>query len=147
VVRRVDVLLQKLGELHTATLVLAVIDLDSATLELVNAGHPPPIVIDPTGATQLVTEGHSRLLGVAPPDDDRGVVGPVPLEPSTALLLYTDGLLEQPERQGQDGLALLRKSVEGFTGSADELCERVTDELVERPAGDDICLLATRIGA
>ena len=147
VVRRVDVLLQNLGELHTATLVLAVIDLDAATLELVNAGHPPPIVIDPAGATQLLTEAHSRLLGVAPPGDDRDVVGPVPLEPGTALLLYTDGLLEQPERQGQDGLALLRKSVEGFTGSADDLCERVTDKLVHRPAGDDVCLLATRIGA
>jgi serine phosphatase RsbU (regulator of sigma subunit) len=146
VVRRVDVLLQNLGELHTATLVLAVIDLDASTLELVNAGHPPPILIDPAGATQLLTDGHSRLLGVAPPEGARDVLGPVPLEPGTDLLLYTDGLLEQPERQGQDGLTLLRKSVEGCTGSADELCERVTDELVDRPARDDICLLATRIG-
>ena len=147
VVRRVDVLLQKLGELHTATLVLAVIDLDASTLELVNAGHPPPILIDPAGATQLLTDGHSRLLGVAPPEGARDVLGPVPLEPGTDLLLYTDGLLEQPERQGQDGLTLLRKSVEGFTGGADGLCERVTDELVDRPARDDICLLATHIGA
>jgi serine phosphatase RsbU (regulator of sigma subunit) len=147
VVRRVDVLLQNLGELHTATLVLAVVDLDASTLELVNAGHPPPILIDRAGATQLLSEGHSRLLGVAPPDGDRDVLGPMPLERDTALLLYTDGLLEQPEREGRDGLTLLRKSVEGFTGGADELCERVTDELVDRPARDDICLLATRIGA
>jgi serine phosphatase RsbU (regulator of sigma subunit) len=147
VVRRVDVLLQNLGDLHTATLVLAVIDLDAWSLELVNAGHPPPIVIDPGGATRMLTEGHSRLLGVAPPDDPRDLLGPVPLEAGTALLLYTDGLLEQPEREGQDGLALLRKSVEGFTGGADELCERVTDALVGGPARDDICLLATRIGA
>ncbi|MGH9259460.1 MAG: SpoIIE family protein phosphatase, partial [Acidimicrobiales bacterium] len=63
----------------------------------------------------------------------------------TCLLLYTDGLLEQQEREGQDGLALLRKAVEGFAASADELCERVTDALVDSPARDDICLLATRI--
>jgi serine phosphatase RsbU (regulator of sigma subunit) len=145
VVRRVDALLQNLGELHTATLVLAVVDLDATTLELVNAGHPPPIVIDPAGGTQLLTEGHSRLLGVAPPDGEREVLGPVPLEAGTSLLLYTDGLLEPHEREGHDGLALLRKAVEGFTGRAEELCERVTDALVDSPARDDICLLATRI--
>jgi serine phosphatase RsbU (regulator of sigma subunit) len=145
VVRRVDVLLQKLDDLHTATLVLAVVDLDASTLQLVNAGHPPPILIDPAGTTHPLTDGHSRLLGVAPPDDVRDLLGPVPLEVGTSLLLYTDGLLDQPEREGQDGLALLRKAVEGFTGGADELCERVTDALVESPARDDICLLATRI--
>lgn len=145
VVRRVDVLLQNLGDLHTATLVLAVADLDASTLELVNAGHPPPIVIDPAGAPHLLTGGHGRLLGVAPPEDERDHLGPVPLEAGTGLLLYTDGLLEQREREGQDGLALLLKAVEGFTGGADELCERVTDALVDSPARDDICLLATRV--
>ncbi|MGH9227434.1 MAG: SpoIIE family protein phosphatase [Acidimicrobiales bacterium] len=145
VVRRVDMLLQNLGDLQTATLVLAVVDLDTSTLELVNAGHPPPIVIDPAGATHLLTGGHGRLLGVAPAEGGRYPWGPDPLEPGTCLLLYTDGLLEQREREGEDGFALLRKAVEGFTGGADELCERVTDVLVDGPARDDICLLATRV--
>jgi serine phosphatase RsbU (regulator of sigma subunit) len=145
VVRRVDVLLQNLGDVNTATLVLAVVDLEASTLELLNAGHPPPIVIDPGGTTHLLTEGHSRLLGVAPPEDERELLGPVPLVAGTSLLLYTDGLLEAHEREGHDGLALLRKAVEGFTGGAEELCERVTDALVAGPARDDICLLATRL--
>jgi serine phosphatase RsbU (regulator of sigma subunit) len=147
VVRRVDALLQNLGDLHTATLVLAVVDLDTSTLELVNAGHPPPIVIDPTGGTHLLTEGHGRLLGVTPPEDRRDPSGPVPLAGGATLLLYTDGLLEHHEREGEDGQALLRKSVEGFTGSADELCDRVTDALVDSSVSDDICLLASRIDA
>ena len=145
VVQRADTLLQNLGDLHTATLVLAVVELDASTLELVNAGHPPPVLIDPTGTAQLITDGHGRLLGVASPES-RPVHGPVQLEAGSSLLLYTDGLLEHHEREGHDGPALLRKAIDGFTGGADELCDRVTDALVDGPVRDDICLLAIRIG-
>jgi serine phosphatase RsbU (regulator of sigma subunit) len=144
VVRRVDVLLQNLGELQTATLVLVVVDLDAATLELVNGGHPPPVLIDAGGTAHLVNEGRGRLLGVAPPEA-RPIHGPVPLEAGTSLLLYTDGLLEHQERQGIDGTELLFKTVEGFTGVPDELCDRVTSALIEGPPSDDVCLVATRI--
>jgi serine phosphatase RsbU (regulator of sigma subunit) len=145
VVWQVDELLQKLGEFNTATLVLAAVDLDASTLELVNAGHPPPVLVDPTGTAELLTEGHGRMLGVAHPES-RPVHGPVLFAEGSSLLLYTDGLLERHERAGNDALTVLRKTIEGFTGSPDELCDRVTDALADNAPGDDICLLATRLG-
>ncbi|HZA79304.1 MAG TPA: SpoIIE family protein phosphatase [Acidimicrobiales bacterium] len=145
VVWQVDELLQKLGDFSTATLVLAAVDLDASTLELVNAGHPPPVLIDPTGTADLVTDGHGRLLGVAHPES-RPVYGPVPFADGSSLLLYTDGLLERHERAGNDALTVLRKTIEGFAGSPEELCDRVTDTLTDNSPGDDICLLATRLG-
>jgi serine phosphatase RsbU (regulator of sigma subunit) len=144
VVARVDGLLQKLGDLHTATLVLAVVDLDRSTLELVSAGHPPAILIDPRGRAELVAGGRGRLLGLGDPVA-RAVHGPVPLPIGTSVLLYTDGLLERHERAGRDGSAWLAHAVEGFAGDPDELCERVIAALVDGSPTDDICLLAARL--
>jgi serine phosphatase RsbU (regulator of sigma subunit) len=146
VVRRTDALLQHLGEMHTATLVLGVVDLTTPALSLVNAGHPPPVLVDPDGDAAYVTGGHGRLLGLAEPAD-RPVHGPAEIAPGTCVLMYTDGLLESHERAGDDGYALLHKTVQGFVGTPDELCDRVTDAMVDDAPSDDICLLAAKVVA
>jgi serine phosphatase RsbU (regulator of sigma subunit) len=101
-------------------------------------------MLHPCGTAQVVTQGHSRLLGLARPVA-RPVHGPVGLDPGTCVLLYTDGLLERHERKGEDGLSLLVETVSGFTGSPDELCDRVTHALVDDSPRDDVCLLAGRV--
>jgi serine phosphatase RsbU (regulator of sigma subunit) len=144
VVYRTDALLQSLGGPHTATLVLAVLDLAEGTMSLANAGHPPPVLVDPAGEAQFLTGGHGRLLGLSQVTD-RPVHGPVALVPGSCMLMYTDGLLERCERAGDDGFELLHTTVAGFAGSPDELCDRVTGAMVEDEPGDDICLLAARV--
>jgi len=146
VVRRTDALLQHLGNMHTATLVLGVVDLTTPALCLANAGHPPPVLVDPAGDAAYVTGGHGRLLGLAEPAD-RPVHGPAEIAPGTCVLMYTDGLLESHERAGNDGYALLHKTVHGFVGTPDELCDRVTDAMVDDAPSDDICLLAAKVVA
>ncbi len=144
VVHRTDALLQSLGGLHTATLVLGVIDLAGTTLSLANAGHPPPVLVGPTGAAEFIVGGHGRLLGLSQ-TADRPVHGPVAIAPGSCMLMYTDGLLERCERAGEDAFELLRATVEGFKGLPDELCDRVTDTMVDDEPGDDICLLAAKV--
>lgn len=144
VVHRTDALLQSLGGPHTATLVLGVIDLAGATLSLANAGHPPPVLVGPTGSARFLTGGHGRLLGLAEAAD-RPVHGPLAVAPGSCVLMYTDGLLERCERAGGDAFDLLQLTVEGFEGSPDELCDRVTDTMVDDEPGDDICLLAVKV--
>lgn len=144
VIRRTDVLLHSLGGVQTATLVLVVVDPAGPTVEIANAGHPPPVVIDGAGAARLDAGGHGRLLGLAM-GGDWPVRGPVPFEPGDRLLLYTDGLLERHERAGHDGFDRLHGAVDGFTGTPDQLCDRVTDVMVDGEPGDDVCLLAARL--
>lgn len=144
VVQRTDALLQSLGEMQTATLVLAVVDVAESTLSLVNAGHPAPLLIDPEGTASFVTGGHGRLLGLTS-SEPRPVLDPEALAPGSCLLLYTDGLIDGHERAGGDGLDHLRQAVTGFSGSPDELCDRVTEAMVDDEPSDDVCLLAVRL--
>lgn len=144
VVRRTDVLLQSLGEMQTATMVLAVVDLAVPSLSLVNAGHPAPVLIEPSGEVSFVTGGHGRLLGLHR-DEPQPVLEPRPLPTGSSVLLYTDGLTDRHERAGDDGLDHLRQTLKGFSGTPDELCDHVTGTMVNGERGDDVCLLAVRV--
>lgn len=144
VVQRTDVLLQSLGDMQTATLVLAVLDLAVPSLSLVNAGHPAPLLIDPCGAASFVTGGHGRLLGV-PSGEPRPVLASQDLTLGSCLLLYTDGLTDGRERAGEDGQVRLQQVATGFAGSADELCDRVVEAMVDDEPDDDVCLMAVRL--
>jgi serine phosphatase RsbU (regulator of sigma subunit) len=144
VVRRTDTLLESLGGLHTASLVLGVIDVAAITLSLANAGHPPPVLVRPTGDVQYLTGGHGRLLGLRGAAD-RPVLGPIDVARGSCLLMYTDGLLEHCERAGADPFERLCGAVEGFAGSPDELCDHVIRAMVDDEPGDDICLLAVKV--
>jgi serine phosphatase RsbU (regulator of sigma subunit) len=146
VVEKVDALLVRLGAGEIATMVYVMANPADGELMLVNAGHPPPLVIRPDGGSRPLRVGHGRLLGLPEPSE----AGPRAHELSSLplggyLLLYTDGLLEPLERGSQDGLARLCTVTAGFTGSADELCDHVLAELTPEGANDDICIVAARL--
>ena len=69
VVDRVNSLMQSLGPLAMTTLVLLVIDPATETLELVNAGHPPALVIDPTGTASYCWAQGGVPLGASATSD------------------------------------------------------------------------------
>jgi serine phosphatase RsbU (regulator of sigma subunit) len=146
VVAKVDHLLEQLGTGDIATLVYVVVNPHDHRLTVVNAGHPPPLLIQPDGSTRLLREGHARLLGVQPAllQREQRVLN---LEQDSRLLLFTDGLIEPLERQGEDGLEHLALVTEGFDGSAGELCDHVLAELTPDGAHDDICVVAATVTA
>jgi len=146
VVKRVDRLLDQLGTGEIATMVYVVADPGRGRLVVANAGHPPPVVVEPDGASRRVEMGHGRLLGLHPalPRRDQDVMQ---IRSGGHFLLYTDGLIEPLERAGRDGVAQLCRVVEGFSGTAQQLCERVLGELAPEGARDDICVVAATLVA
>jgi PAS domain S-box-containing protein len=72
-------------------------DGEPTTVELVGAGHPPPLVLDPDG-TVTPAAARNPLLGVVP--DVEFTPSLVELRPGATLVVVTDGVLEARDRGG-----------------------------------------------
>src|SRR5918997_173166 len=109
----------------------------------VNAGHPPPLMIR-GGEAEFLRGEASVPLGVLPFPTYTEVSAS--MEPGSALLLYTDGLVERPGEHIDDGLAQLSACVRrGPAADPQALLDHVLAALVPaRGAPDDVALLTIR---
>lgn len=107
-----------------------------------NAGHPPPLLLEPDGTARLLTGEPDLLLGLDPATG-RGDHSQV-LAPGATVLLFTDGLIERRGASIDDGLAWLLAATRGRQSQdLDALCDYLLDE-VAGSAEDDVALLALR---
>ena len=81
------------------TAFFGVIDLELGTLTYVNAGHDPPYLIRPGEAPEMIPHTGGIALGVLP--DLNYAETTIPLDPQTAIYLYTDGITEAENASGQ----------------------------------------------
>jgi hypothetical protein len=111
-----------------------------ATFTWANAGHPPPLLVSPDGAVSVLDRAASPLLGLT----DRGYrQASVPVPAGGRLLLYTDGLIEDPDRPSGDPIGELADAAGGFADlGLDDLCDRL---IATAPTADDIALLAVQV--
>lgn len=119
----------------------------SGELVYVNAGHNPPALVRRNGRAQLACDSTGTMLGVFP--DAEFDEGRLLLEPGDLLLLYTDGVTEACDPQGQFfGEA-------GLTGLLDRLSRQSVEAICQgvlrdvnahrRHEGqDDVTLVALR---
>jgi PAS domain S-box-containing protein len=115
---------------------------EDSTFRWSNAGHPPPLLLEPDGRARLLQPPGDLLLGVAA--ETRRRTHAVPLRAGGTVLLYTDGLIERRRSTLDDGFARLLEAAAGLESSpveqlCDELFARLDPELT-----DDIALLALR---
>jgi serine phosphatase RsbU (regulator of sigma subunit) len=149
VLDRVDDLMQGLdmGPLATALYARLVLDGDHVMLRYAAAGHPPPLVIGPDGATWFLELGRSSVLGAPLPPGTTRAEATEFLPGGSTLLLYTDGLVEHRRRSLDDGLSLLARVAGDSTGdeSPDALCDRLLAVLGDGEPEDDIAVLAIHV--
>lgn len=126
---------------HMATLVLAVLDAVSGTLDWVNAGHPPPLMIDGSGRTSFLEGTRSVPLGVLALPAYRAERTTV--APGGAVVLYTDGLIERRGEHLETGMAALAAAAADGPLLAGALCDRVLATAAPTGAAtDDVAILA-----
>lgn len=149
VLDRMDRLVQGLGMADLATAIYARLeprgDSGHMTVRWANAGHLPPILLQPHGTAQLLEGAGSVLIGVGPAEGPRTEAS-MDLAPGSTIVLYTDGVIED-RRQGLDQcLANLLAIVETHrpADGPDALCEKVL-RLNPDPE-DDVAILVAQIG-
>jgi hypothetical protein len=141
-----DRAMQGLGVAVFATAILAQIgppDADGARrMVWCNAGHLPPVVLAPDGRAQLLEAPPDVLLGVAVAQRaDRVTI----LEAGSAVVIYTDGLIERRGVALTESLAWLTGVVGGQERrSAEALADHVVDQL-DAVVEDDVALLVMRV--
>ncbi|MFD3932114.1 SpoIIE family protein phosphatase [Streptomyces sp. NPDC058614] len=114
------------------------------------AGHPQPLLRHPDGRTEILDLPGGVVLGVDP--KAQYPVTDLLLEPGAVLALYTDGMVERPGTDIDEGVETLRANLaragtrRGRTGgpsvsAAADLLTAEARQATERP--DDIALLLT----
>ncbi|MGW2297676.1 SpoIIE family protein phosphatase [Streptomyces violaceorubidus] len=127
-----------------ATCLYAVYDPVSRRLALAAAGHPAPAILLPDGTTRLVPMTAGPPLGV----------GGLPFEATelevpegSVVALYTDGLVEDRDRDVDHATAELCRSLAAPATSLDALCDGVLKAVLPEEPGDDVALLLARTRA
>ncbi|TLQ43967.1 SpoIIE family protein phosphatase [Streptomyces marianii] len=162
----------ELSEVYLATCVYAVYDPVTRRCTFANAGHLPPVLVEP---------GEEALMLDVPPGMPLGVGGEpfeevqVELPEGALLALYTDGLVESRDHPLDEGLSAFRRALteparsvpeprspDGTAGGTDggtpavldrgsrsrsleDVCDHVLATLDTRHGEDDIALLMARI--
>lgn len=144
VLERTNAALAQLMPDAMATVFYGVLDAGSGKLTYANAGHPPPLLIGPRGPTYL-TGGAGLMLGVS--DRAEYTASSEHLEVGCAVLLYSDGLVEDRRRSLDQGLEALAGAFrDGGQVTAAELCATAQATMIEgQVRADDVCLLAVQL--
>jgi serine phosphatase RsbU (regulator of sigma subunit)/anti-sigma regulatory factor (Ser/Thr protein kinase) len=152
VLERADAFAARTPALRAATLVLAALDPADGTLRYTTCGHPPPLILAGDGSRSAFLDGTGTgPLGTG----STPVLATTTLREGELVLLYSDGLIERPNRTISEGMAELAIVAADAVanralpaGAASDPAERVcqlTVELLTRTGyADDMTILAAQ---
>ncbi|WP_406175037.1 SpoIIE family protein phosphatase [Streptomyces sp. NBC_00996] len=147
-------LVSALGDDFYATCLYAVYDPTSGNCSILTAGHPPPAVVHPDGGVHFPDLPLNPPLGAASPPFDSGSLE---LPPGSLLVLYTDGLVESPQRDVDVGMALMARHLgtvpvraaqaRPSAAQLDAMCDSLIGAVLppEHQAIDDAALLIASV--
>jgi serine phosphatase RsbU (regulator of sigma subunit) len=127
-----------------ATIVYAVVKPLGGEVAMINAGHPPPLLVTRDGSVSFLADPPMPLLG-APCTATEPPLGRARLRPGDTMVLYTDGLIESPGAALDEGMERLA-SIAGRCAQAplDQLCNGLVTLGLEGSRVDDLTAVALR---
>ncbi|BBC38369.1 uncharacterized protein SGFS_096630 [Streptomyces graminofaciens] len=145
VMARASVFLHELDTDRFATCLYAEADLSTGVVQVVRAGHIDPLIRETDGDCRRVTVEGGLPLGLSAEFGSLEYpVSTVELDPGQTLLLCTDGLIEEPGADLDDGMRTLKELISAGPEDVDDLADRLIDVAEERGGDDDVALLLLR---
>ncbi|MEU2790509.1 SpoIIE family protein phosphatase [Streptomyces sp. NPDC007100] len=147
VMARASAFLNDLDTDRFATCTYADADLATGTVRLVRAGHVDPLLRHAEGLCRRLPVTGGLPLGIATGFRDLDYpVTTVHMAVGETLVMYTDGLVEEPGVDIDDGVRELARVVRDGPQEVQRLADRLCDLAAERPGEDDMAMLILRRG-
>jgi anti-sigma regulatory factor (Ser/Thr protein kinase) len=151
VLERTDAFAGRTPALRAATLALAVLNPADGTLCYTTCGHPPPLVVSPDGGAAFLDGTGSGPLGTGSSPHLASAV----LAPGELVLLYSDGLIERPDRTIPEAMAELAAvaadaaahrivTLDPAPTAAERVCQLTVELLTRGGYADDVTALAAQ---
>jgi serine phosphatase RsbU (regulator of sigma subunit)/anti-sigma regulatory factor (Ser/Thr protein kinase)/ABC-type transporter Mla MlaB component len=149
VLERADAFAAMTPALRAATLAMAVLQPGDGTLQYTTCGHPPPLIIGADARTRFLDGTGTGPLGTGSPS----ALATATVRPGELLLLYSDGLIERPNRTIAEGMAELATvaadaaanralPVGAAPAPAERVCQLTVELLTRTGYADDVTALA-----
>ncbi|MFF4172384.1 SpoIIE family protein phosphatase [Streptomyces sp. NPDC001744] len=145
VMARASVFLHELDTERFATCTYAEVDLGTGVVQLVRAGHVDPLLREADGRCRRLPVEGGLPLGLSAEFGRLDYpVTALELDPGQTLMLYTDGLVEKPGADLDEGLQWLSSLVRRGPADLQELADHLCDVVAERGGEDDVAILLLR---
>ncbi|MET7452624.1 SpoIIE family protein phosphatase [Streptomyces sp. NPDC005574] len=145
VMARASLFLDELDTDRFATCLYAEADLTTGVVQVVRAGHIDPLIRQPDGTCRRLSVVGGLPLGLSAEFGRLDYpVATVELDPGHTLVLCTDGLVEQPGADLDDGMRTLTALIATGPDDVRDLADRLIDVAEERGGDDDVALLLLR---
>ncbi|MEU3465003.1 GAF domain-containing SpoIIE family protein phosphatase [Streptomyces sp. NPDC006733] len=143
ILRQLDHVTSQSDATRPATCLLALVEPARARCTFASAGHPPPALLRPDGAAELLAVPTGPPLGTGL-GDYRAAAHTLDL--GQVLLLYTDGLVERRTEDIDASLTRLTRLRRPRPGeSLEDLLDHVLATVAPTAPDDDIAVLAARV--
>jgi len=143
-----ETILHKLGKLldlerdrSFATVLCGTVDVTNHAVTVVNAGHPPPLVLNGTDGSFLQTTVFPPV-GISSPAEYRSMTFDLPAK--STILAFTDGLVERRGETLDTGLDRLRSLTLERPLVLDDLLNKLVVDMRDGGYSDDMAILAVR---
>ncbi|MFE9016268.1 SpoIIE family protein phosphatase [Streptomyces cyaneofuscatus] len=145
VMARASVFLHELDTDRFATCTYAEVDLTTGVVQVVRAGHVDPLVRDVDGSCRRMPAEGGLPLGLSAEFGRLEYpVGTAELDPGQTMILFTDGLVELPGSDLDEGMQLLTTLVSNGPQNLQKLADDLCDAVDVRGGQDDVALLLLR---